>query len=114
MIYGVVTPSRITKVVSSLNFMWPMEERLQCALGTMETKAQNHMGTSWEDDVDKGYEFLRVRGMGSRWEMTQMSKRNGITGANFVNRYNPVDKVVDAMHDWSTWVDERLSMRKWN
>ena len=85
------------------------------AVGAMHAKpTDDHMGSSWEDDVDTLYEFFRVRGMSSQWELSQMSNTNSITGSEFGQRANPVDKVIDAMHDWSTWVDERLYMRRWN
>ena len=114
MIYGVVSEARIAYAVSSLNFMWPLETHHLEIMGLQQDNAQDHMGTSWKDDILKLEFFIRQRGSASRYEMTQTSDLNGITGSRFTNVYHPTEKVMEAQTEWRKWVDERLTMRHWN
>ena len=113
MIYGVVTPARIAKVVSSLNFIWPLERLHEEAMGLEEPQAQGDMGTSFSDDVRSLFVWFRQQFANNMQSMTQTSQINPIPASRFTNVHHPTAMVLRALKDdWKDWVDNRLSMRK--
>ena len=113
MIYGVVTPARIAKVVSSLNFIWPLERLHEEAMGLGEPRAQGDMGTSFADDVRSLFGWFRQQLAVNMHSMTHTSQFNPITASRFTNVHHPTAMVIRALKDeWKDWVAKRLSMRK--
>ena len=113
MIYGVVTPARIAKVVSSLNFIWPLERLHEEVMGLEEPQAQGDMGTSFSNDVRSLFGWFRQQFTVNMHSMTQTSQFNPITASRFTNVHHPTAMVLRALKDdWKDWVDNRLSMRK--
>ena len=56
---GLGVGARIAKVVSSLNFIWPLERLHEEAMGLEEPQAQGDMGTSFSDDVRSLFVWFR-------------------------------------------------------
>ena len=115
MIYGSPTPARICKVVSSLNFIWPLERRHEEVMGVAEDKPQGDMGTSFSDDVGSLWSWMRRQYAQYFTTITQVSSLNVFTGSQFRRVYQPTNEVIaSAGANWQDWVDERLSMRRFS